>query len=143
MIEGKMHKLDLCEKCAKEMDVSSTSGFSLADLLLNIESERKLPENFDEKVCPNCGFSRNDLKNTGRLGCQHCYEVFTDVLKSVYNEFQKSDRHRGKMPSKPLESAARVEQLTNLTRDLDSAISDEKFEEAAWIRDQIKTLKSG
>ena len=32
IISGKMQKIDLCEKCAKEKGVADPAGFSLADM---------------------------------------------------------------------------------------------------------------
>ena len=36
IISGKMQKIDLCEKCAKEKGVADPAGFSLADMLLGL-----------------------------------------------------------------------------------------------------------
>lgn len=145
VINGVMHKVDLCEKCAKEMGVSENSAFSLADLLLQMgegvfDQMMKDPE--EGIICPDCGYTQSDFRKTGRLGCEKCYEVFSALLSQVLDEFQKSSQHRGKVPSRRIQDAAQDQHLADLEKQLAEAIKKEHFEEAAWIRDQIRSLSA-
>jgi len=36
ILEGKMHKVNLCEACSKEKGVQDPTSFALADLLLGL-----------------------------------------------------------------------------------------------------------
>lgn len=146
MIDGKMHKVDLCESCAKELEVSNSSGFSLTDLLLNIGAEKDMKAHMKDKselTCPVCDYTMNDLNKTGRLGCWKCYEVFEDALKSVLREVHKGMQHRGKAPARQLQDIAGNQKLEDLERKLDTAVQNENYEAAAWLRDQIRTIKVG
>lgn len=145
IVNGTMQKVDLCEKCAKEMGVTDAGGFSLADMLLNMETHEILqpilkPER--EKVCPACGYTEENLRKTGKLGCDHCYEIFSDFLKGILPEFHKTIQHRGKSPARQMQGVAQQQKLEDLEKELNAAIKGEKFEEAAWLRDQIKALHS-
>ena len=41
-VNNKMRKVDLCEQCAKDKGVNDPAGFSLANLLLDIEAVQQL-----------------------------------------------------------------------------------------------------
>ena len=79
IISGKMQKIDLCEKCAKEKGVADPAGFSLADMLLGLGAADEIKSTgTEELVCPQCGFTQPDFKKTGRLGCPQCYVTFSE-----------------------------------------------------------------
>ena len=42
ILEGKMHKVNLCEACSKEKGVQDPTGFALADLLLGIGAAEEI-----------------------------------------------------------------------------------------------------
>jgi protein arginine kinase activator len=136
IINGKMHKIDLCEKCAKEMGVTNASTFSLADLLIKTEVERQTKSARETVVCPSCGFTQEDLSKTGRVGCGKCYDIFQDVLGEALKDMQRSSQHTGKVPERHLrlepKNPCDVEKALNL------AIENENYEEAATLRDQLK-----
>lgn len=139
IINGKMHKIDLCEKCAKEMGVTNASTFSLADLLIKTEAERQSNSSRETLVCPSCGFTQEDLSKTGRVGCGKCYEVFKDVLSEALKDMQRSSQHTGKIPERHL-----LDDSTNceeIEKALEIAIEQENYEEAAALRDQLKRFK--
>lgn len=151
IIDGKMVKVDLCEACAQAMGVTHSATFSLADLLLNLEKEdagkggaakepRGKTKSKEAGACPACGFTLNDLKKLGKLGCPHCYEVFESEMEEVLGEYQKNLQHRGKVPShyaRVLVKSARKQELEAALRD---AVAQEKFEEAAVIRDELRRM---
>jgi protein arginine kinase activator len=145
IIGGKMQKVDLCEKCARETGASDSAGFSLASLLLGLgespaQQELSLTAPAGE-VCPSCGFTLADLKKTGRLGCPDCYDTFAEHLTSVLKETHRASRHSGKVPARQIRSLANRKKLADLEQDLAKAVSAENFEKAAWIRDQIRLLQ--
>jgi len=145
IIHGKMHKVDLCETCAKAMGVTNSAGFSLADLLLKSNEEELAPaETFTQLDggCPQCGMTEADFKKTGRLGCARCYETFSDLLGEVMKDMHKALQHRGKIPARLARTELVHQRLSDLKRDLQLAVDAEQFEEAAWLRDQIKMLEN-
>ena len=101
IINGKMQKIDLCEKCAKEKGVADPAGFSLADMLLGLGAADEMKSaSSEELVCPQCGFTQPDFKKTGRLGCPQCYVTFGDGLNVILKDMHKGVSHKGKIPSR-------------------------------------------
>lgn len=88
--------------------------------------------------CSHCGFTHEDVRKTGRLGCPQCYDVFTEMLHDVLNDCQKGMQHTGKIPA-----SMRGLQRLRLEKELGQAVMDERFEDAAMLRDQIAQLGSG
>jgi len=144
-IEGeKMHKLDLCEDCAKQKGVDDPAGFSLADLLmgLGVSQEMERASGGSDLRCPTCGHTQADFKKTGRFGCSECYTVFSEGLEALLRTMHKDVRHAGKAPAARLQLRQRQQNLLRLQAELAKAISEENFELAARLRDDIKQLQA-
>ncbi|NJK90933.1 MAG: excinuclease ABC subunit B [Blastochloris sp.] len=143
IINGKMHKIDLCERCAKEMGVTNASTFSLADLLIKTEAERQNRGATSTLSCPACGFTQEDLSKTGRVGCGQCYVVFQEALGEALKDMQRSLQHCGKVPERHQEGQESLEQCRRIEDALEEAVRKENYEVAAALRDQLKTFKKG
>lgn len=145
IVENEMKKVDLCEACAKEKGVNDPTGFSLADLLLGLGASQEIEQAGDAKGgqlrCGNCNFSQADFKKTGRLGCSECYEVFAEGLEALLKPMHKGTVHKGKVPVRLREQSDLQDKLSSLKKDLDAAISREDFEQAAILRDQIRSIE--
>jgi protein arginine kinase activator len=103
--------------------------------------------------CGNCRTSLESVKTGNPLGCSECYAVFSDILISELIASQKIPAplqktlstkksqpiHIGKSPNKPI-SMAPSSRLTALNEALNEALKRENYEQAAWLRDQIKAL---
>lgn len=106
-----------------------------------------------ELLCGGCGTSLESVKMGQPLGCTECYAVFGDVLVSelissdaIAPSLKKSlgakrpqAMHIGKSPEKPVEITL-SSRLASLNEALNDALKRENYEQAAWIRDQIKAL---
>ena len=143
IIDGKMQKVNLCEKCAREKGVTDPTGFALADLLFGIGQQQKVgrPPGRRPESCPQCGLTADQLKKTGRVGCPKCYEVFSESLSSILKAMHKGLTHHGKVPSRWVESRARSLRLRDLKAALAKAVEEERFEDAASYRDDILALE--
>lgn len=141
-VNGQVHKVNLCEECAQEKGVTNPTGFALTDLFEGIGSEQKseTPQNSMDEVCQTCGFTQTDFKKTGRLGCSDCFEIFGAGLEGLLKAMHKGTRHVGKVPARASEEKAREDQLSDLKVALESAVTEERYEDAASIRDQIQQL---
>lgn len=143
IVGGKMQKIDLCEKCAKEKGVADPAGFSLADMLLGLGAAEEMKGGSPaELVCPQCGFTQPDFKKTGRLGCAVCYLTFGEGLSSILKDMHKGTVHKGKVPPRLAQQQIYATRMRDLRKDLQRAISEEKHEEAANLRDQISQLEA-
>lgn len=144
MIEGKIKKVDLCESCAKEKGVDDPTGFSLADLLLNLGASQAAvqPAPSQDVKCQTCGLTQADFKKTGRLGCADCYQYFGEVLEGLLRGMHKGTRHTGKSPRTSVNQVREAqEKVKLLQRRLEAAVAGEQFEDAAKLRDEIRALK--
>ena len=113
----------------------------------------KLAEGETGLCCNNCRTTLESIKMGNPLGCSECYEVFSDVLvgelsaqgkipariKKEIAVKKSMPLHLGKTPEKPLEIPA-SSRLTALNEALNEALKKENYEQAAWLRDQIKAL---
>jgi protein arginine kinase activator len=144
MVDGKTKKVDLCEGCSKAKGVDDPTGFSLADLLLGLgaSQEMEAASGSGDLKCPNCGFTQADFKKAGRLGCSECYNVFSEGLESLLKTMHKGTRHVGKRPHSLQSELELSVRLKSLQKQLDKAIADENFEQAARLRDEIKQAKT-
>lgn len=142
MVEGKTKKVDLCEACSKSKGVDDPAGFSLADVLLGLGAaqEEQSSGGVDLK-CPHCGFTQADFKKAGRLGCPECYTVFNEGLESLLKTMHKGTRHVGKVPMVLRQSQDLADQLKSLQKKLNKAVSEEDFEAAANIRDEMQSVR--
>ncbi len=142
IINNKIHKVDLCEDCAKAKGVTDPAGFSLADLLIKgALNNETVTEGDAGLVCPTCGFTQQDFKKVGRFGCPKCYEAFRPMLAPMLGGMHKGVTHLGKVPQRALDRRSIYERLTKLEVELDLAIKSERYEDAARFRDEIRQIK--
>ncbi len=148
VVDGKVEKFHLCEKCAarKGIDVHTgqmdLSGMmeNLKDGLVHLKDEVSPRRGLKSTVCPVCGMTRNEILKKGRLGCENCYDSFAAEMLPVIVSLQHSDQHMGKVPTRSSTRMKTSVELIRLRRDLDQAVAGENYERAAQLRDQIKAL---
>jgi protein arginine kinase activator len=142
IVEGKMQKVNLCEHCAKEKGVSDPTGFAMADLLLGLGATQQIEHGGQPaQKCPVCGFTQIDFKKTGRLGCSACYDTFADGLANLLKGMHKGLKHTGKMPAHLSRRYALADRVKSLETDLQKAVENEKYEDAARLRDEIQKIE--
>lgn len=141
IVNSKMHKVDLCEACAQAKGVTDPGGFSLADLLLKASLN---PEGVGAEApvgggtaCPACGFTPGDFKKHGRFGCPQCYQTFAGMVSPMLENMHKGVRHAGKVPEKALRRRSLAERVAELEGGLASAVKEERYEDAARLRDEL------
>ena len=163
-INGRKKELHLCEECSKKLgienidfnmpiDFSSFFGGLLEDFGTN--DFMPLFNEVKQLKCDNCGYTFEDIVNTGKLGCENCYSVFENRLDPIIKKIQGSNKHVGRtgkiIDSKisekinnkdsKTENNKDVSKVEKLQNDLKKAIKEEKYEEAAQIRDEIKKIE--
>ncbi|GAB4237494.1 MAG: UvrB/UvrC motif-containing protein [Chlamydiales bacterium] len=101
--------------------------------------------------CGECGTTLDAIKMGSNLGCNHCYEVFDDILIKELRDAKKVSRHvasakppshyhMGRAPGESKEMSASL-RLLALNEALNETLSREDYEQAAWLRDQIKAIE--
>ncbi|MEY2410343.1 MAG: protein arginine kinase activator [Verrucomicrobiota bacterium] len=142
IVGDKMQKVDLCEQCAAQKGVNDPQGFSLADLLLGLGTSQEMEQAAGPDVkCANCGFTQADFKKAGRLGCSECYVTFAEGLDSMLKTMHKGTKHTGKVPQSLQQSRELSDRIKSLEKKLAKAVAEEDFEQAASMRDEIKTTR--
>ncbi|NRA39608.1 MAG: UvrB/UvrC motif-containing protein [Planctomycetes bacterium] len=92
------------------------------------------------KTCPQCGISFEQFSANNRFGCAHDYDAFSDELLELLTDLHGNLQHIGRAPHQDINRDNRVANLIRLEKNLKESIAEERFEEAARIRDQIKEL---
>jgi protein arginine kinase activator len=114
----------------------------MADLLLGLGATQQIEHGGQPaQKCPVCGFTQIDFKKTGRLGCSACYDTFADGLANLLKGMHKGLKHTGKMPAKLSRRFAMADRVKSLETDLKKAVKNEKYEDAARLRDEIQKLE--
>ncbi|NLJ59531.1 MAG: hypothetical protein GX338_01125 [Firmicutes bacterium] len=150
MVNGVKSESHLCEECAGEkgeLTLISESKFSFPSLLTGllksgsgIESHVPIHEHIVDG-CRNCGIAFSTFANRGFLGCSQCYTQFEPRLEPLIRRIHGTCRHTGKVPKRMGGAAGVMREIENLRRDLGKLVSEERYEEAAVVRDKIKALE--
>lgn len=151
-MSGQKSEVHLCDVCAKDKGYMNTpeENYSLHDLLsgiFNFDSQKldNQPEAFQrakELKCDVCGLSITEFKRYGKFGCAKCYKSFSNHLDSLLRRVHSGNtEHHGKIPKRQGGSLHTKKELESHRQHLKQLIIEEKFEEAALIRDKIKDLE--
>jgi len=145
IVNNQMSTHRLCEKCAAEKGLESApepANFPLTDFLAQMGKDPVAESDPVGTVCSFCGLTFKDFRETGRLGCPHCYEIYAPQLRRLLRRVHGGTQHVGKVYLPPDPSASELERrLDGLRRKLSRAVEAEDFERAAELRDEIRTLE--
>lgn len=143
VVQGQMKKICLCEDCAEAKGITNPDAFSMADVLMDDQPQQaNAVPILGSESCDKCGFTLEDLRKVGRLGCSACYQAFQAEILPMLEKMHKGVSHCGKVPEGLVDTLVKRQQLAKLRAQLEKAISDEDFEAAAEHRDSIKELES-
>lgn len=140
IINNQIKKLDFCDDCPHQKGVTDPEGFSLAELLANGPGAAEAQALDSTESCPTCGFTTVEFKKTGQFGCPECYETFRDTVIPMLEGMHRGQTHMGKVPQHMLSRVNRRREIDKLKRNLDEAVTEERFEDAARYRDELKQL---
>lgn len=178
LIKGgtKMEK-HLCELCAQDVSAASGTNLPISELISKYmvspgvspggpaggasESGAKAPARATEPVsptvCPSCGMSVREFRQSGLLGCPTCYSVFEAQLGPLIERAHEGGAcHVGKTPRRALcsgrqrgdverllgDAQERAERLRVLRKQLTDAVEREQYERAAQLRDEMRQIAS-
>jgi len=145
-INGEKVEISLCEECAnKKETLNMENNFSMHSFLASLLTGSTTPniniKYKQNKKCPQCGSTYNNFKQNGRLGCNVCYDTFSDMLLPLIRRIQGNTIHGGKVPKRCGASIILRKEVKDLKYKLQQLVAQEEFEEAANIRDEIKKLE--
>ncbi|MBQ8504612.1 MAG: UvrB/UvrC motif-containing protein [Clostridia bacterium] len=150
VLNGEATESHLCSNCAQSLGVGNFfDDFSLnmPDIFSGFFGDSVFAlENGRLDRCEKCGCQFDDIIKTGCVGCADCYEKFYSKLLPSIQRIHGKANHAGKVPKhtkekvKPKEKTTE-EKIADLQKDMQKAIDEQNFEQAAIIRDEIKKMK--
>ncbi len=135
-------ELHLCEQCAQQQNGPLE--------LMGMLSSAFTPESSSTAAdpaglrCPECSLGYVEFRSRGRLGCPDCYETFRGSLEPLLEKIHGGTQHVGKAPdASSAVDRSRERRLVELRRELQSTVRDERYEDAARLRDELTRFEAG
>lgn len=170
IINGVKKQMNLCDKCAKELGIDNISfnmpmNFSnfLGDFFEDMQQDF-IPSLIKPEtlLCDKCGNSYDDFIKSGKFGCDNCYDTFENKIDALLKNIHGVNRHVGRN-SKMIGANKNINQIENnnktakqkdkvnkqdkrqakieeLKERLKQEIKEERYEDAAKTRDEIKKI---
>jgi protein arginine kinase activator len=148
IVNGQKQESHLCENCAAQGSTSGLPNLSIQQLLASFLGQGanpfagSTPVRQAEPTCSHCGMTYSQFAETGRLGCSRCYEELEQHLAPLIKRIHGAETHHGKAPKRMGGMVRMQRELSSARLALQQAISTEKFEEAARLRDRIRELET-
>jgi len=137
--KGEVQVLHLCDTCAHKF---LKTGQDTDDDGLALEPADESLDAVDDVACPHCGITFREFRAHGRLGCPHDYKVFEAELNELLNNIHDDTQHCGKAPHQTSESSQEQFRLIKLRKELQAAVTNEAYERAAKLRDEIQDVET-
>ena len=143
-INGESTTAHLCHECAAKAqgEVGFSAHFPFGgDLfgnLFGISAPVKTPAS---KQCEGCGATFADVRRAGKVCCAKCYDTFSAELEPTIRSLYGNTHHVGRAPAARRAARDKQNRVAELKKELRAAIENEKFEDAARLRDEIKALE--
>ena len=165
VVNGEKTEYNLCDECAKKLgidDIDFSMPISFSNFIGDFFEEDGLLPSFSGNMitkCPKCGLTYDEFAKNGKFGCGECYETFANKIESVLKNLHGSSKHRGRAPQRLQEPKYKnevnedadikhepvidktMQRIDELNEDIKKAIKEERYEDAAKIRDEIKKLE--
>lgn len=163
IVNGVKKEMNLCSECAEKMGITQNMNFDmgmsfpsfLGSFLEDYNTNLLSPfVKQKENKCQSCGMTYGEFADTGMLGCQNCYDVFEDKMDILLKNLQGANRHigkKGKLLKEKTEEIKKVvpkekkdtslKKIEELKKNLKIAIKEERYEDAAKLRDEIKKME--
>ena len=167
IINGEKTEYAICEECAKKLgidDIDFSMPISFSNFLSDFfEDDSLLPSFTNTQIskCPKCGLTYDEFAQNGKFGCGECYEAFGNKIEAVLKNLHGTAKHRGRAPKNILSKGdiyskntkeektevehkvdEKQEKINKLNKDLQQAIKEERYEDAAKYRDEIKKIQN-
>lgn len=142
VIDGVKTEKYLCSDCAQGEGVTDFKDLSLGGMLSSMFNDfLSLSPASKEVKCECCGSTFSDIAKRGKAGCPECYKTFYNGLLPYIKRVHGSVKHIGKALGQSNESP-KEDNLVSLKNELSELVKEERFEEAAKLRDKIRDLEA-
>ncbi len=142
VVNGVVHEKHLCSHCAASESNYDIKNNNLNQILSNMFGNMAAPAQNQITRCSCCGGTYEDIVDSGKCGCAECYNTFYEQLLPYFKRVHGSTKHIGKNIdcSDNKNGANTIDELRDMLKQL---IKEENYEQAAFIRDKIKSLQEG
>lgn len=135
-VNGRTITEHLCAECAYLNGFTGLfNGFPFSEVLQSMSRAS------GGKRCEGCGASLDEIVESGRIGCAECYKTFRAELAPTIQNIHGKAIHVGKRPHRLRREIPEKVRLEQLKSDMQTAVSNENFEMAAKLRDEIRKLQ--
>ncbi|MDO4743341.1 MAG: UvrB/UvrC motif-containing protein [bacterium] len=142
-VNGVVVEKNLCSSCAAQSGYSQFSQNGLVNMLAGLFGDSySIDSSKPNMRCQCCKAAFSDIAQTGKMGCSNCYTIFSEQLFPSLQRLHGKTKHIGKIPANAPSEIRIKSKLEQLKSDLKRAVSEEKFEQAAKLRDEIKQLET-
>lgn len=110
----------------------------------------KAPPPVSEESCSNCGTAFEEVKTHYKMGCPQCYTDFSDkggklegLLRGIHGKWIHKESSRKNERENYSDADFRLEMnIQDLEERMKQLVTEENFEEAARVRDDLKRLQT-
>lgn len=143
IVNGTKIEKHLCDQHAGEEGLVAKSMHKpIHELLNNFVKQHSGEPAKKSDTCPDCGLTFEKFRELSLLGCATCYQAFeTQLAPLLERAHEGATHHIGKVPRRAGASEHRQAQLLRMRKQLEEAVAQEDYEEAARIRDTIRTME--
>lgn len=161
IINGEKKQMFLCEECSQKLGINDIHfnmpiNFTsfLTDFFDDMNDLSLMPSlgRGNTLECSKCGLTWDDFLHTGKFGCSNCYTDFETRINPILRSLQGANSHIGRLGEVKLGNTVKqnlddkvqeketetLSKLEKLKEDLKQAIKEERYEDAAKLRDEIK-----
>jgi protein arginine kinase activator len=155
-INGEKREILICSNCAKSLNLMDFPN--MLSYFFNNYPKEVMESEYTKKVCDKCSYTFDDYLKNGLFGCPNCYNAFSDRIDALLTKIHGKNRHitlesktrenninvdsskkiRTSVKQNNIQSMTDINKLKNL---LSLSIKEEKYEDAAKIRDRLKELE--
>ncbi len=139
VVNGIVKEYNLCSACAA---ISGYGSSGITGMVASLLGEVSQPTLKNQKQCSLCGATFSDIAHSGKMGCGECYKTFREELLPYIKRIHGASSHAGKIPNRaPLVVKPKEKTIDDLRQELSRLVAEEKYEQAAVIRDKIKGME--
>jgi protein arginine kinase activator len=140
IVNGHKKETHLCQGCAEQKHLLHQQDLNLSVIVHSFIKPHigAATDDLARLTCPECGIKYMEFKAEGRLGCPHDYQVFQAALEPLLLKIHRAVRHAGKQPRRGGRGPAGNAELVALRQQLRAAVEEERYEEAARLRDLLR-----
>lgn len=162
IINGVKKQMSLCDKCAQELGIEemnfsmpiSLSNF-FGDMFNMYEDTNSILKKPEVLICNKCNMTYDEFIKTGKFGCDNCYNIFKPKLDLILKNIHGANRHIGRNGKKYIKNNEPIdkietnrnkeknEKIEKLQERLKKEIKEERYEDAAKTRDEIRNCQKG